>query len=247
MYSVYIHVFPNQKVYVGITRQSVEDRWKNGRSYVRCVSVDRAIKKYGWENIKHEVIRVVETKEDAERLEKLFIYKYGSNDPRFGYNLTSGGGAKYGLSEESREKIGRKNREIWASDPQKRADASSRMKKRMSDPNYRQKVLLALQGSNRGRKFVEKTSGEPVSCVANRTVKNDKAKQRKVTPIVQLTKDGAFVKIWGCACDAERAGIADAHNIRKCCKKTPQYRTAGGYVWVYESEYCGTFQCDNSG
>ena len=215
MYSVYIHVFPNQKVYVGITRQSVEDRWKNGRSYVRCVSVDRAIKKYGWENIKHEVIRVVETKEDAERLEKLFIYKYGSNDPRFGYNLTSGGGAKYGLSEESREKIGRKNREIWANDPQKRADASLRMKKRMSDPQYRQKVLTALQKS-----IIENHVGS----------RGEHLKKR----VAQISLDGEVTKIWGCMADIQRDGIATRQAISLCC--LGKMKTCKGFIWKFADD-----------
>lgn len=217
MYSVYIHVFPNQKVYIGITRQSVEDRWKSGRNYAKCTSVYRAIQKYGWDNIKHEVVKVVETKEEAERLEKLFIFKYGSNDPRFGYNLTSGGNAKYCLSQESKEKISKKNKDRWENDVKRKTDASERMAKRMEDQCYKQKILLALKNSNNGRKPKEKGK------------------------IVQLSKDGVFIKAWGRACDIERAGIADAHNVGKCCRKVPQYKTAGGYVWVYESEYLGGF------
>ena len=29
-YTVYMHRFPNGKVYIGITKQTVEERWRNG-------------------------------------------------------------------------------------------------------------------------------------------------------------------------------------------------------------------------
>ena len=29
-FKIYIHLFPNNKIYVGITKQQVENRWKNG-------------------------------------------------------------------------------------------------------------------------------------------------------------------------------------------------------------------------
>lgn len=30
-YSVYIHIFPNSKVYIGITKRQPKDRWQNGK------------------------------------------------------------------------------------------------------------------------------------------------------------------------------------------------------------------------
>ena len=54
-WSVYVHVFPNGKRYVGITGRPVKERWKNGSGYHGQV-VENAIKKYGWDNIKHEIL-----------------------------------------------------------------------------------------------------------------------------------------------------------------------------------------------
>ena len=51
LYSVYIHIFPNQKVYIGITKQEVKKRWKLGEGYKGQDYVYKAIKKYGWANI----------------------------------------------------------------------------------------------------------------------------------------------------------------------------------------------------
>lgn len=57
MYSIYVHTFPNGKTYVGITMRDVSIRWGNGNNYTNCRAVNRAIKKYGWENIKHDVVK----------------------------------------------------------------------------------------------------------------------------------------------------------------------------------------------
>ena len=52
-YIVYKHTFPNNKVYIGITQQNPEKRWKKGLGYdSHQTLMKRAIKKYGWNNIK---------------------------------------------------------------------------------------------------------------------------------------------------------------------------------------------------
>lgn len=51
-YCVYCHTFPNGKRYVGIS-SDCEKRWRNGKGYETQPKMNRAIQKYGWENIKH--------------------------------------------------------------------------------------------------------------------------------------------------------------------------------------------------
>lgn len=53
---VYVHTAPSHKVYVGITSQNPIKRWNNGLGYNRQIYFYRAILKYGWDNIKHEII-----------------------------------------------------------------------------------------------------------------------------------------------------------------------------------------------
>lgn len=33
-YIVYKHIFPNNKIYIGLTRQKPERRWRNGDGYI---------------------------------------------------------------------------------------------------------------------------------------------------------------------------------------------------------------------
>ena len=90
---VYIHIFPNGKVYVGQTKQTTAQRWIRGKGY-KGQLVERAIKKYGWDNIRHEVLYSGLTEEEANEYEIRLIAQYNSTDERFGYNLLNGGKGK---------------------------------------------------------------------------------------------------------------------------------------------------------
>ena len=50
-YTVYMHICPNGKRYIGITKLKPNERWKNGKSYKNCILFNRAIEKYKWKNI----------------------------------------------------------------------------------------------------------------------------------------------------------------------------------------------------
>lgn len=56
-YILYKHTFPNGKVYIGITsKNTAELRWKKGRGYLTQEKMAKAIKEFGWDNIKHEIL-----------------------------------------------------------------------------------------------------------------------------------------------------------------------------------------------
>jgi len=102
-YTVYIHIFPNKKVYVGITMQTVYKRWKN--RYSNSPFMNNAIQKYGWENIEHKILYEHLTKEEAEQKEIELIKQYKSNQRKFGYNIANGGNHQGKHSEETKQKI----------------------------------------------------------------------------------------------------------------------------------------------
>lgn len=117
-YTVYMHTSPSGKRYIGITKQSVEERWKNGWGYYTQLIFYRAILKYSFENFKHEIIASGLSKEEAIDLEKELIKKYQTTDRRYGYNITEGGetmspnchwiGSHH--TEESKRKISEANK-----------------------------------------------------------------------------------------------------------------------------------------
>lgn len=113
-YSVYKHIFPNNKVYIGITCKKPIYRWNNGNGYKKECNkyMYNAINKYGWNNIKHEILFENLTKEDAEEKEIELIAFYKSCERKFGYNLKSGGSCgrhcemtKNKISKHSKGKI----------------------------------------------------------------------------------------------------------------------------------------------
>lgn len=104
-YTLYKHTTPSGKVYIGITRQDVEKRWGGGHGYRYHPYFWNAIQKYGWGNIKHEILLDGLSESEACEKEKEYILKYQSNNSTFGYNLTTGGESGYTISSESIEKI----------------------------------------------------------------------------------------------------------------------------------------------
>ena len=109
-YKVYCHLFPNGKRYIGITKQRLAIRFKNGYGYQRCPIMWKAIQKYKWRNIEHNVLFENLTKEEAETKEIELIAKYKSNDRKFGYNIANGGNCIGTVSEETKKIISNKNK-----------------------------------------------------------------------------------------------------------------------------------------
>lgn len=107
LFSVYVHIAPNNKKYFGITKQNVEDRWKNGDGYKTQSYFWKAIQKYGWSNFKHIILYENLSREEACRIEQQLIAQHQSNNPKFGYNISSGGEGPFGVvrSKETREKL----------------------------------------------------------------------------------------------------------------------------------------------
>lgn len=88
-YIVYCHTFPNGKKYIGITKTSTDKRWRNGDGYETQPKMARAIAKYGWENVTHEVLATGLDHDKANEMEQYYIAKFDTFNN--GYNATIGG------------------------------------------------------------------------------------------------------------------------------------------------------------
>lgn len=96
-WTVYKHTTPSGKVYIGITSTDSKKRWNSGYGYKKNEHFYKAIKKYGWDNIKHEILFTNFTKKMACLMERCLIILYNSFDREYGYNLTLGGEKKLGV------------------------------------------------------------------------------------------------------------------------------------------------------
>lgn len=78
-YSVYKLTSPENKVYIGCTRQNPKDRWNYGSKYHHNEELKSDIRKFGWNNFEQDVLYSGLEEDEAYDLEKKLIHKYNSN------------------------------------------------------------------------------------------------------------------------------------------------------------------------
>ena len=225
-YSVYKHTFPNGKVYIGITKEAPHERWKNGRGYSSQVRMIRAITKYGWDNIKHEVLVSSITKEEAERAEIELIALYDSTNPANGYNVFPGGNLRPPTSEETKEKLRAAN--LGKVRPADVCEKISRTTKGAGAYWYgkhhtdetRKKISNSRKGRGCGVTFTQERRAK----ISEKQMGNQNAPQ-KATRCIETGN------VYRSAREAARqTGIGPAQ-ISMCCRGERQ--TAGGLHWEY--------------
>lgn len=164
MWSVYMHTSPSGKVYIGITSKDPIKRWsnrwgylnkKNGK-YIQSLFAN-AILKYGWDNIKHEVLYINLSKEEACNKEIELIKKY--KEKGLSYNLTDGGEGYLGYkaSIETREKISNSLKGKPSKLKGTKRSEHTKLKISMAAKirGVSKEILDKLHSNNRGKKFSE--------------------------------------------------------------------------------------------
>lgn len=172
-YCVYKHTTPSGKAYIGITKQAVNKRWKNGAGYELCTAFNRAIVKYGWDNITHEILETGLDKATACKMEQDYIALFDSTNPERGYNLTNSG-EHYEMPEYLRKETAERIRRNYAEHPEigakisaaqigrkasaeTRAKMSAARKRYISEhPETREKCGALFRGRKRPAEFSEK-------------------------------------------------------------------------------------------
>lgn len=220
-YTVYKHTAPNGKTYIGITSKPVEKRWLNGRGYAKNEHFWNAIKKYGWENISHEILATGLSREEAGLMEQMYISVYQSADQGKGYNLTYGGEKGAIHTSQSRKKLSesmkgkRYNVGVRFSEERKRHlrehHADVRGEK---NPNYGKKWTKEQIAVRQAHRVYTRGSENPCA-----------------RPILQLDKEGNLVKRWGSIVEA--AEIYCKTSIKDCLRG--KYKYHRGYQWRYEN------------
>ena len=88
-YCIYKHTSPSGLIYIGQTCQNPNYRWRNGNEYKGNPHFTNAIKKYGWNNFKHEILFRNLDKCLADKLEIAYIQYF--KNLNICYNITDGG------------------------------------------------------------------------------------------------------------------------------------------------------------
>ena len=226
-YMVYKHTFPNGKVYIGMTCQTNPNRrWDQGRGYKTQELMGRAIEKYGWENVTHEIIATGLTKADAERLEINLITEFKSNDPRHGYNIDNGGNCTGTHSEETKRRIGDaqkgdKNHNYGKPSPLK----GRKMTEEQIETNRR--VHLGQPSHLKGKHL----SPETVAKMRKPKTEEHKRKlsEAKAVPVV-------CVETGRCFKSGKTASVELGINRGSISRAIHSGQMAGGYHWQRENQ-----------
>lgn len=245
-YTVYQHIAPNGKGYIGITGSKAEKRWQNGKGYRHNEYFDNAIKKYGWENIEHKIIKTKLTKEEAEEMERELIAKFQTSDREHGYNITSGGESVGKHSTESKKKMSLAHK--GKPSARKGVSLSAETKKKISEAHkgmrYNIGVPFTEERKAKLRGHRPKMSGEnnpnygkkwTPEQIANRqahrvyAIGGDNPCAKK---ICQCLPTGEVVKVWGSISEASK--VYCRTSIKDVLKG--KYKRHRGYLWRYYDE-----------
>ena len=221
IWSVYVHIFPNGKKYVGITSKPVNKRWANGHGY-KGQLVGRAIEKYGWENIQHDILKEKCEFDEAAKLQSYYIQKFKSDYREFGYNLTTGG---QGYTKPDHTKIykysitGKFIKEFQNS-------KVAKMQDKISDESFYSMISGRTKSSN-GFIYTTAYSGEtiePIEYIVPPKLYLDQ-------PVSAYDKTGRKVKTFYDSSDiTKELGILPRDVLEVC---NGNRFTSGGYVWRY--------------
>lgn len=218
-YTVYVHTTPSGKRYVGITNRPLSYRWRHGEGYATQVFY-RAVQKYGWENISHEVIATGLTKDEACEEEKELIDLLDTTNPEHGYNMT-GGGENYVMTDAVKQKIANK------------LVGNTNSKGVVFTEERRKNISEALKGKRLPPEVVQKIAQKRREAYAAMSEEEKIAFAHKYggRPIVQYTKSGDFVKRYESPFLAKKEY---GQSIMACL--SGRTKSAYGFVWKYKEK-----------
>ena len=226
-YSLYRHTSPSGKVYIGITSQNVEHRWNHGRGYmnVKKGPFKSTIIKYGWDNIKHEVLFSDLTESLAKHLEIELIRHY--KNLGISLNITDGGDGLTGCTPWNKGKKvpyekSNKRKGCHLSEEHKRKLSLSHIgiaKGRKWTEKQKQALSLSLKGKLKGRIVPEETRYK---------IKEHSAEAKVV---IEYDLQGNIIHKFKSASDAGREYGIDVSWVAKACRKKVM---CSGHIFMFE-------------
>ena len=239
MYRVYLITnLVNDKKYVGITHNTIEHRFQEHLAKSRCKNSDwklhRAIRKYGQDNFKLELLEDNVSKENIEERENYYINLYDSLN--HGYNMTVGGAGISGYKFTKEQSIARVKKIIT---PERNAKISEALKGRPFDEEHKKKLSASMKefhkthdNSFKGKQHTQETKDKIGS-------KNTK---HKVLMLDKITEE--VIKEFD---NSKKAGIwiVETQNrttkpdtvrgaIVRHCMGIADCQTAYGYKWKWK-------------
>lgn len=209
----------NNKIYIGkrVYRKK-DDDWYLGSG----VYLNRAIKKYGRDNFKKEIIEWCDNKTHLCEREIYWISYFNSTDHKIGYNLSLGGDGG-NVGEEAYIKIANKLRGKKKS-KEFGEKISKALKGKPKSKEHNEKVRQALLGVSRPKEVVDKMSKSIKEKYDNGW---ESPVQIKVHQYNKQT--GEYIQSFKSATEASRIlNISRKGITNNCVMKS---KSSGGFVW----------------
>ena len=211
MYSVYRYTFPDGKIYVGVTKNTVQYRKDCG--YQHNKPLTDAIRTAGFKNVSVDILCKTQDETEAFEKERQFITALKSCNPTIGYNISSGGKATF---------EGRTHMEL-----SKKKMSDSHKGKVFSD-GHREKLRLANIGKHDGEKNAMYGKPKSKECIEKQYISHKK----EMKTVIQMDLDGNVIAEYDSMHRAEKAtGVA--RNCIKACAIGKQ-RSSKGFMWKYK-------------
>lgn len=220
---IYKATFPNKKSYIGQTTlllcQRKSAHKQSSKELFRISAFYGAIRKYGFNSIKWEVLKTCNSYKEMQKQEKFMIKKLKTISPN-GYNIKEGGnqakmseetkiklskkaiGRKLGkMSEEQKQKISRANK-IFYSNPRNKVKISNWRKNRKLTDSQKKKWL----------EIITKSKLKPILCIS---------KNGEITEFNSITEACKKINIKNSSVSAVLSG---------------RQKTAGSYYWKLKNK-----------
>lgn len=233
-----MHIFPNNKKYIGITGEKPKYRWgKNGSGYLTMKdgkytqpAIAHAINKYckndgDWDSVvQHKIVKEELTEDEAGELEKQLIAKYDTTNSLYGYNIRLGG--KDGINEKLCMPV--VQLDLFGNYIAKYKSCAEAGFVLGIDERY----IVDCKNHNRGHAcnfiFIAEDEYNP---------NHNYAYKFPGREVVQFSIDGEYIATFINPPTAEKKTGANVVSIRACC--VDKAGTAGGFRWLYLDEWDG--------
>lgn len=231
-WAIYKITSPSGRVYVGITLN--EKTRKYNYKYANCKEqplIYHSIKKYGWDNHKHEIIeRFTSDGGYAYGKEMVWIRSYMCNFSKYpemkGLNLSSGGAGNFGhrMSEQSKKKCSISKLGIKKSDEMKRRLSESR--KGIKLPPFTEERKAKARERQLGKKLTEEQKDKIRQTRRLRNIPSpnkgkkmsEQQKRFLYKPVLVYNLNGMLIKEFISVKDAAKELSVSKNTITGCAK-----------------------------
>lgn len=228
-YTVYMHICPNNKKYIGITKQNIYKRWAKGAGYEKCPKFYKAIQKYNWESIRHKILFTNLSKQEAEKKEIELIAYYKTNNEKYGYNIQNGGNTIGTHSETTKLKISRANKG-------KKRDEQFKIKN--SENKKGNKNLLGYHHKEKAKNKISMAQKGNKNCVG-RILSEETKRKISISHLTSTKKDKYKKQVvcidtgvkYNSIKEAGRMTNINSRSIQRVCKG--ERITAGKLHWKF--------------